>query len=222
MKNRPSKRNSRFKQLSFSSKEFKESGPGRRPGTKAHLIFKMGAFGGAIQNRKHKRPFHAKKAVHVIFRSRLLSGTRSLLKANRKIWTEGLIKNKTQKHQVKLYNFSVNSNHIHMLLRFPTVEAQRSFLRDFSGSLALKIKKTFQISKSIRVWDERPFTKIVSAFKVIKNYIEKNKNEALGLWPYQKRPISYLSQVLTKLEARKRLSSFFTDEINIVPMLGTI
>jgi REP element-mobilizing transposase RayT len=199
------------KQLSFSDQKLSAPGPearnGRRPGTKAHLIFKLGAFGGSIKHRKFKRPFNPKKAVHVIFRSRLLSGTRSLLRANRKSWTESLIKNKTQQHQVKLYHFSVNSNHIHLLLRFPTVEAQRSFLRDFSGSLALKIKKSFQISKNIRVWDERPFTKIVSAFKVIKDYIEKNKNEAVGLWPYQKRPISYLSRVLEKIENNMNLSS---------------
>jgi REP element-mobilizing transposase RayT len=166
----------------------------------------MGAFGGAIKHRKYKRPFNSKKAVHVIFRSRLLSGTRSLLRSNRKKWTEKLIKNKTHHHQIKLYSFSVNSNHIHMLLKFPNPEAQRAFLRDFAGSLALKIKKTFQISKSVRVWDERPFTKLVRAFSVIKNYIEKNRNEAIGLWPYQKRPISYLSIVLNKLE-HKKLSS---------------
>jgi putative transposase len=207
MKMHAPKRTLQGKQLSFSSKDFKESGPGRRPGTKAHLIFKMGAFGGAIQHRKFKRPFNAKKAVHVIFRSRLLSGTRSLLRSNRRKWTEELIKNKAHHHQVKLYNFSINSNHIHMLIRFPSPHAQRAFLRDFSGSLALKIKKTFKISQLIRVWDERPFTKIVRAFKMIRNYIEKNINEALGLWPYQKRPISYLSQVLSKLEKRKVLSS---------------
>jgi REP element-mobilizing transposase RayT len=206
MKKQPSKPKPKSKQLSFSSNEFKEFGPGKRPGTKAHLIFKLGAFGGAIRHRKYRRPFDAKKAVHVIFRSRLLSGTRSLLRSNRRKWTEELIKSKAHHHQVKLYNYSVNSNHIHMLIRFPSSHAQRAFLRDFSGSLALKIKKSFQISKSIRVWDERPFTKIVRAFKVIKSYIEKNKNEALGLWPYQKRSISYFSKVLEKFEL-KRLSS---------------
>jgi REP element-mobilizing transposase RayT len=195
------------KQLSFSSKEFSATGPGCRPGTKTHLIFKQGAFGGSIRHRKYKRPFEAKKAVHVIFRSRLLSGTRSLLRSNRKKWTEELVKNKTQHHLVKLYHFSINSNHIHMLLKFPTADAQRAFLRDFTGSLALKIKKTFQISQSIRVWDERPFTKLVRAFKVIKNYIEKNRNESLGLWPYQKRPISYLDKVLMQLETTTKLSS---------------
>jgi REP element-mobilizing transposase RayT len=173
------------KQLSFSSKE---SGPGRRPGTKAHLIFKLGAFGGAIKHRKFKRPFEAKKAVHVIFRSRLLSGSRSLLRSNRKKWTEQLVKIKTQRHHVKLYHFSVNSNHIHMLLRFPTIEAQRAFLRDFSGSMALKIKQTFQISKSIRVWDERPFTKIVHAFKVIKKYIDKNRIKHSAFGPIKNDP----------------------------------
>lgn len=194
------------KQLSFS---IKEKGPGKRSGTKARLILKSQVYGGSIQHRKYQRPYSKTQAAHVILRSRLLSGSRSLLKANRSKWTEELIRNKARKYQAKLYTFSVNSNHLHLLMKFPSQESQSFFLRDLAGSLALKIKKTFKIARSIKVWDARPFSSIVRSYPKIKAYIEKNKNEATGLWPYQKRPISYLEKALKKIEliSLSRISS---------------
>ncbi len=180
--------------------KFKIKGPGSRTGTKANLILKKGVYGGQVEHRKFARPFSATKAVHIIFRSRLLSGARSLLRANRKEWTEEILKQKTRHYGAKLYSFSVNSNHIHLLMKFPTPQSQSRFLRDATGSLALKIKTTFKISKNTKVWDARPFSSLVKCFPRIKAYIEKNKNEATGLWPYKKRTISYLSQVLGKID----------------------
>lgn len=177
----------------------KMKGPGSRPGTKAFLIHKMGSYGGAIEHRKFKRPFNSKKAVHIVFRSHLLSGNRSLLRSNRHLWTATLLKAKAKKYQAKLYNWSISSNHIHILVRFNSEKNQSCFLRDFGGTVALKIKKVFQISQSLKVWDGRPFTTLVRHFPRIQKYITQNKNEALGFWPYKARPTSYLLKVICKI-----------------------
>lgn len=186
----------------------KFKGPGNRTGTKANLILQKGVYGGQIDQRKFSRPFAATKAVHIIFRSRLLSGTRSLLRANRKQWTEKILKQKASHHAAKLYSFSVNSNHIHLLIKFPSADSQSGFLRDFAGTMALKIKTKYKISKKTKVWDARPFSSLVKSFPRIRAYIEKNKNEASGLWPYEKRPISYLVRVLRKIESNFNVESY--------------
>ena len=70
----------------------KKSGPGNRPGTKSYLIHQLKSYGGAINHRKYKRPFDSRKAVHLILRSRWLSGSRSLIKGNRRQWVEKILK----------------------------------------------------------------------------------------------------------------------------------
>jgi REP element-mobilizing transposase RayT len=171
-----------------------------RSGTKARVIQQGLGYGGAINYRKVKRPFSSKSCTHLILRSRLLQGARSLLKSNRQKWVADLLHKKAKKYQAKLYSFSINSNHLHLLMKFPTPELQAHFLRDLAGSLAIKIKKTFQLSETVRVWDGRPFSRLVKpkAFPSLAQYIQKNSNEASGLWAYSKRPMSALIRALTK------------------------
>ena len=177
-----------------------------RPGIKAYLVETKQVYGGALNYRKKKRPFHKNRAVHLILRSRLLSGSRSLTKSNRSSWVQELLKTKAKKYQAKLYKFSVNSNHIHILIRFLSPESQSQFLRDVAGSLALKIKRAFKIPQAIRVWDQRPFTSLVKSksFRFIQKYIERNHHEATGRWAYTPRPISELVKTLERLEKRFR------------------
>jgi len=183
-----------------TSKQMKFEEKIHRAGTKARLIQRGLGYGGEINYRKVKRPFSSKASTHIVIRSRLLSGSRSLLKQNRREWCENLIRSKAKRHLASLYKFSVNSNHIHLLMKFKTPEQRTKFLRDLTGSLALKIKTSFKIKKGIQVWDARPFSRLVkkSAYPAAINYIEKNRNEAAGVWAYVERPVSELQKVLEK------------------------
>ena len=175
-----------------------------RNGTLANLVDRGLGYGGAMKYRKMKRPFNSKKAAHIVLRSRLLCGARSLLKSNRKAWVESLIRAKATAHQASLYKISVNSNHLHLLMKFRTAKDQACFLRDLTGTLALKIKKTFKIAKNIKVWDARPFSRLISprSYPSILRYIEKNRNEAAGIWAYTPRPLSALVKTLEKFGER--------------------
>jgi putative transposase len=180
-----------------------------REGTKARLIQRGLGYGGSIRYRKIQRPFSSKGCTHLILRSRLLEGNRSLTRYGRKQWVEKLLQLKAKKYHASLYQFSVNSNHLHLLIKFKTAQLQAQFLRDFSGSLALKIKKTFRISKAVKVWDERPFSRLVKgkAFPFVAQYILKNRNEAAGIWSFTQRPLSALTRALEKLNHRHKLGS---------------
>ncbi len=112
-----------------------------------------------------------------------------------------LLEDKAKQHGAKLYKYSVNSNHIHALIRFATRELQTAFLRDLTGTMAKRIKRAFKLKQ---LWDARPFTRIVKSrvFKAIEAYIEKNQKEADGTWAYRPRPLSELEKFLNKFEAR--------------------
>jgi len=135
--------------------------------------------------------------------------SRSLTKSNRSLWVQQLLQVRAKKYQAKLYKVSVNSNHIHVLIRFLSPTSQSQFLRDVTGSLALKIKRSFKIPQEVRVWDARPFTSIVKnkAFGFIQKYIERNQHEATGRWVYTPRPPSELVKTLDRLEKRFREAS---------------
>ncbi len=183
-----------------------------RPNTKADLIARGLGYGGELRYRKVKRPFHAKRALHVIFRSRLLSGSRSLLRSNHKPVAEKLLLAKARRYHAKLYKFSVDSNHLHLLIQFRNREMQARFMRDLAGHLALLLKKKFHIQKEQSIWDDRPFSRLVKpgSFSSMIQYIVKNQNEASGLWAYKKRPISALAKTLEALATVQKIETSFS------------
>lgn len=178
-----------------------------RPGTKAYLVEKKLVFGGALNYRKKKRPFRKNRAVHVIFRSQSLGGTRTLNRQTRKSFIESLLRKKSFRYGARLFRFSINSNHIHVLIRFGSRRAQANFLRDFAGSLALWIRRQFLLKK--KIWDARPFTSVVGAkaFLKIVAYIEKNRKESSGAWAYERRPVSAMERILARIEGTSTLGA---------------
>jgi REP element-mobilizing transposase RayT len=177
-----------------------------RAGTKARLIQRGLGFGGEIRYRKKKRPFSLTKPTHIVLHSSLLSGSRSLLKSNRKAWVDNLIQEKAAKYEAKLYKFSVNSNHLHLLLKFTSEIQQANFLRDLAGSMAHKIKRAFKLPKEVKVWSERPFSKVLTkgAYPWVVKYIERNQHETTGFWESKPRPISELIRALEKFTFKSR------------------
>lgn len=171
-----------------------------RPGTKAYLVEKKLVYGGALNYRKKKRPFRKNRAVHLVLRSRLLGGSRALSRQRRQSVVEKLLFKKSKKYGAKIYRHSINSNHIHILIRFGSSLAQANFLRDFSGTLALWIRRQFHLKK--KVWDARPYSSVVrsNAFLKIAAYIERNRKESSGAWAYESRPVSVIERILKRIE----------------------
>jgi REP element-mobilizing transposase RayT len=200
-------------EFSFSKKARRQVRRQARKGTKLSIIERGLGFGGEIRYRKGRRPFSPKLCTHIILRSSLLAGARSLLRSNHRMWTENLLAEKVLKYQARLYSFSINSNHLHLLIKFANANLQAQFLKDFAGTLALKIKRAFRISKDQRVWDDRPFSRLIKpgSFPAIRRYIEKNDQEATGLKAYTPRPLSELVKALTKWAEKKARRCHQTD-----------
>ena len=76
-----------------------------------------------------------KHTEHLVLRARLPV---LRLRQNRALISQ-LLFNVSEKFQVKVYNNSLNSNHIHLLVKAPTQKSLHNFLRVLTGQIAQRI-----------------------------------------------------------------------------------
>jgi REP element-mobilizing transposase RayT len=170
----------RAKQLSL----FKDP----RKDTKLWWIKKQSTYGGSLEYRKVARPFDSKKLTHAVFAARtgtalrFTKSTQSILK---------LIDKAALKCRVKIKDIAVNHDHIHLLFYSKRRAAQILFLRYFAAEMGRKYKKlrkAFGVSGKTQFWRSRPFTRLVSwgrkSLAIVRKYIRKNREEALGFVEY--------------------------------------
>ena len=138
---------------------------------------KQKSFGGDLLQGKRKtaRPLSTKLPVHLVFRARQTS-----LRAKQSE-IQGLLNRFARKFGVKIYEFAICTNHIHLLVRIHSRSLYRQFARAFTGSVSRKFKIQ---------WLVRPFTRLLSwgrDFKTARNYVMQNEKEASGEIRYQPR-----------------------------------
>ncbi|NBT58274.1 hypothetical protein EBT16_05770 [bacterium] len=128
-----------------------------------------------------------KQAEHLVLRARY-SVLR--LKKNKSLISGVLFKG-AEKFQVKVYNNSLNSNHIHLLVKAPSQKALHDFLRFIAGQIAQRITGAVRGKKNrFRFWLKPVWKRIVHwgrDFLNLHRYIYQNQLETLGLIAYQLR-----------------------------------
>jgi len=148
-------------------------------------------YGGDLLRGKRKtaRPISTKYAMHTTLRSDEAKGQLSLLLPKNARFIRHLVGSLATQYGVRVYELSVNSNHIHLLTRAMSREGFKSFLRVLAGMIAMKLtgaKKGNSLLK--RFWASRPWSRIVSgwgrAFAIARNYVLQNQLEADGIIAY--------------------------------------
>jgi len=166
-------------------------------------------FGGALLKKSHPkkpRPISTKNSMHLTLRSSKAKGERSFTaNRQRRLLIENKIHEVAEKFGVNIYKLAIVGNHIHILLRVTYRRGFISFLRSITGIIARIILGTergqakagggteARRTKSTRFWDQRPWTRVVSwmkDFTNVKNYVQKNFNEAMGYVAYTPRKTS--------------------------------
>jgi len=137
-------------------------------------------FGGSllIGKRKTARPIAVKHPMHLVLKTTKLEPFNP---TNRKL--ENIVKAHANRFKIKLYNFSLNQSHIHMVLKLPNRAAYFAFIKTVTAALINFLSKS--LGKNLRgLFDLRPYTKIITCKKQFENaldYMELNQQEALGL-----------------------------------------
>lgn len=86
--------------------------------------------------RKSRRPLTSKDAIHFVLRSPWAMGRDSFLAKRNKRDIEYFIARFAKKFGVRIYQQSINSNHIHLLLRITNRALYRAFIKAVSGKIA--------------------------------------------------------------------------------------
>lgn len=91
------------------------------------------------------------------------------------------------KYGIKFYRLSINSNHIHSLLRMTNHRLFASFLREVSGKTAMKVVGSAKGRAAGEKFWMVPFTRIVqwgAAYLKACRYVEMNVLESTGSIPH--------------------------------------
>jgi len=131
-----------------------------------------------------------KHAEHLVLRARL-----PILRIKRnKALISLLLFEAAEKFEVKIYNNSLNSNHIHLLVKAPTQKSLHDFLRFFAGQISQRITGAVRGKKNpFSFWLRPVWKRIVHwgrDFLNMHRYIYQNQMETLGIVSYQPRKAS--------------------------------
>lgn len=156
-------------------------------------------FGGSLLKKSHAksaRPFSSRKTIHIVLRSSLAKGEFSLLKDTHWRKVKDIVHTQARLSNVRVRRYANAGNHIHLLISAVRAKGLARFLRTISGLIARLVLKTERgrpLPKSVRFWDQRPFSRIITwgkEYTGVARYLMKNTLEALGFIPYSPRPHS--------------------------------
>ncbi|QLY25968.1 transposase [Bdellovibrio sp. KM01] len=148
------------------------------------------------------RPLSTKDPIHLVLKinkSTVRGGLRNRYAF--KLMT-ALIKRYSLKFFIKIEQFSIQNDHVHLLIRGSRRSKLQSFLRVLPGQFAQNMTDTPETTnegkkdRREKIWKYRPFTRIVKGFKpyqIVRNYIQLNECEANGR-PYSKTRLRGLTQ----------------------------
>ena len=147
--------------------------------------------GGSVGKgvRKSRRPLATKKPMLITFKSSLASGELSLHR--HQDFIRRSIAALAAKFGVKVYKYSINSNHLHLLTKGETRIGLHNFLRTLPALIARKVTgatKGKPFGK--KFWDQLVHSRIVEwqkAFTFALQYIVKNQRETSGDIPFTPR-----------------------------------
>jgi REP element-mobilizing transposase RayT len=128
-----------------------------------------------------------KHSQHLVLKSRfpILRGKRN------KAIISKLLYDVSEQFKVKIYNNSLNSNHIHLLVKVHSQRDLHNFLRLFAGQVAQKITGAVRGKKNrLGFWLKPVWKRIVhwgKDFLNLQKYIYQNQLESLGFTPFKPR-----------------------------------
>ena len=173
-------------------------------------------FGGSllVGRRKTPRPLNTKEAIHFVLRSQFAKGTTSFRTSKNHKAITTILKKASVKYKIRIYRQSIQTNHIHLVLKVPNRHAYKCFIAVISGKIAsfvmnYKSFKNFVKDISLRdtgdgfktphpgqaFWEYRPFSRLLywgMDYKASLNYLLKNTLEAIGFMQYQPRAKNYV------------------------------
>lgn len=175
-----------------------------------------GCGGGELRKKRSGRKarwLKPKKPLHLVLRANnecIKTGFRSY---KRYFIILKLMERYSRMFHIKIEQFSIQYNHIHLLIRTTRRSHYQDFFRVFAGQIAQVLEKEGLLNLAVektkrrkvtgtpqwaklRLWKFRPFTRVLAgwkAFKVVREYIQLNELEGLKIIPHRSTRLKGLS-----------------------------
>jgi REP element-mobilizing transposase RayT len=140
--------------------------------------------------RKTARPFSSKKPIHVVMRATKAKGPMALWTLKNAKIVAAIVKKRAKASDIRIYQFSNNGNHLHILLRSKHKRDFQNFLKTVAGQIAQMMTKARRGAPKGKFWDALTFTRLGDwqrAYENLKDYVLQNLYEAAGVIPYTQR-----------------------------------
>lgn len=160
----------------------------------------------AVGRRRSRRPLNSKKSLHIVLKSNHAIGGRCLFRHKKMILF--VMRKACSLFRVKVYNFAIAGNHIHLLVKGSSREDVQNFFRVLAGHSAQNILKLYPMKKRGGAPDLKPgceknrrkfwsyliYSRVISwgrEFQVVSKYIQQNLLESLGLIAFHRQPVRH-------------------------------
>jgi REP element-mobilizing transposase RayT len=140
--------------------------------------------------RKTARPFSSQKPIHVVMRATKAKGPMALWTSRNSKSVAAIVKKRAKASDIRIYQFSNNGNHLHILLRSKHKRDFQNFLKTVAGQIAQMMTKARRGAPKGKFWDALTFTRLGDwqrAYENLKDYVLQNLYEAAGVIPYTPR-----------------------------------
>lgn len=174
----------------------------------------------AVKKRRSFRPMNSKLSLHITLKSQHAVGGRCLFRHKKRILF--VMRKASKLFHVKVYNYAIAGNHLHLLIKGPDRESLQNFFRVFAGHTAQGILRDCPLTlakpkpgapepggapansaktrepckkNQRKFWSYLLYTRIVTwgrEFKRVHIYIEKNVLETLHVIAYEPRKLKKL------------------------------
>lgn len=174
------------------------------------------SYGGVLlnkrQNRTYARPISTSQTMHLVLRSSQAVGEKSFKTNSNKAAIQNILNKFAIKYGIRIISLANVGTHLHLHIKIARRAGYLCFIRAVTSAIAMHVsgrnRWTARVSnKSIatlpeltsvsraklsapKFWDYRPFTRIVEGFRAflnMKDYIQINQLEGLGVPRYQAR-----------------------------------
>jgi REP element-mobilizing transposase RayT len=155
------------------------------------------AHGGELAKGKRKtaRAIDPKQALHVVLRSSVAKGERSMLHPRHARRVQALTMRLARRSGVRVYRFANVGNHLHLLIQVRSRPAWQRFSRELAGGIAMLVGGARK-GQGRKFWDGLVFTRIVKFgrdFAQVARYVIKNLFESAGV-SAQARELCFVSK----------------------------
>ena len=133
---------------------------------------------------RQRRPRGTKEAMHLVLRSDLARGPKSLLKYDSAV--RAVIAKLAKRHGIRIYRIVNAGNHLHITLRLSKPFTWKGFISGLTGGIARAVQYKRDADTKRGFWNSRPFTRLIAwgrDYNVVKDYHTLNQLEVDGAVP---------------------------------------